>query len=124
MGSLDTLSAKYQSLKLYGALYGDFRFEMDYAAYEAYVNGDLETLEKLVNERKAAMGQPKVKFQKGERAKAQKAYVEAQSERKPDLSDAPMHLVKVTKDEALFSNKRPKKVETSFGTEADNSEAL
>ena len=118
---------KFQRAKLYGALSGKFDFEADYDAYAAHVTGDVDTLTRLTDERRELVGKPKfvVNPKRDPKVKGSLAYALAiyERERKPDFS-YPAHLVKVENDTAYFSDKRPKKVETPFGGETDNTETL
>jgi hypothetical protein len=121
---------KFQKAKLYGALSGVFDFDADYEAYEAHVTGDRDTLARLTKERRELVGTPKFIMNpkrdprvKGSWAYALAMYEKAQRGRKKDFT-FPAHLVKVEKDTAYFSHERPKKVETPFGGEADNTETL
>lgn len=105
--SLDTVWSKYQTAKLYAALQGDFNFDQDYKAYEAYVTGDVASLQALTRMRLKPYGftaNQKLKFKKegkGSRADAIKRYEKAQRARKVKF-DYPSKLTKVTKTEAIY----------------------
>jgi hypothetical protein len=116
---------EFQRAKLFAALKGHFNFDHDFMAYDAYVTGKADTLAQLTYERYHAVGHTEntAKFQKGERKLAARAYAEAQGSHSVKV-EGPMNFVGIVGEAAEFSDERRSTVETPFGTEADNSEAL
>lgn len=131
MQNIELLWSKFQDAKLYAALKGHFDFNSDSLAYDAYVMGKGNTLIMLTKARMKDTGDRNAepKFKKGERKLAIKAYAEAQGSHSVKV-EGPMHFVRIVgtvgKEDfkAEFSHERPRKTQTPFGTDADNSEAL
>ena len=114
---------EFISAMLYAALRGHFDFAADQEAYECNVLGREKRLNLLTRNRLRAVGATKPIFKKtgkGSRVEAQKVYAEKRASRKRPPIEGPMHLVKVDKAHAHFSDKRPKTISTPLGGEADN----
>src|SRR5215471_10016009 len=116
----------------------DFDFDADYDAYKAMANNDQKAVLRILRARLKAAGisQKQVKFTKvksdepkPEKVKGSYAWCKAAYFKE---NDTPIHLTHTTGSQgtknkdgnlvAHYSSKRPRKVETPFGTEADNKE--